>query len=136
MTLSLTNRVKNLKLLFLFIRILLFCCLMDVFFPKIYATGCNNHNFDVTTSASMGEGIKFDNEDTVYIMHSLPPYKIDTILPTKKTINPLYLKKIDTLDIIISNYLGHGMMVDQAEQVKQIFFRITKELRTDTTLRK
>lgn len=116
-TLSLTNRVKNLKLLFLFIMILVFCCLMDVFFPKIYATGCNNNVYDFTRGARMGTGIVYD-----------------TTKP--KTFNPIYLKKLDSLASIANNFLGRAMTVDNYLYWNGVFVRIITELRTDTTLRK
>ncbi len=45
----------------------------------------------------------------------------------------LYFRKIDTLNIIVNNYLGKSLTVDQSDNLKQIFFRITNELKSDTT---
>jgi len=51
----------------------------------------------------------------------------------KVTFSQLYLRKIDTLDMITNQYLGHSLSLDQSDQLKAIFFRITRELKTDTT---
>lgn len=54
----------------------------------------------------------------------------DTTKP--KMNNQLYLRKIDTLNVIMDNYLGHSLTVDVMSQLKTIFFRITNELKSDT----
>lgn len=102
---------------------ILFYLLMGVIALFVYAKGCSNtvpskeYRLNPRTAA-----------------RAFAPLSMDTTKP--KVINPLYLRKLDTLDLVIQNYLGKSLSVDNSETLKQIFFRITHELRTDTTLRK
>lgn len=129
MTLSLTNRIKD----------IMYYMGMFLIGLWVFSTAkCKDGNTpDITYRSRAGGpyvGLIENNTDTVYLYHGVDGEKIDTILP--KSTNQLYLRKIDTLDIVVANYLGRSLTVDAATSIKEIFFRITNELRTDSTLRK
>ncbi len=143
MNLALTNRVK-IDLVSPFILIGLFAI------ASLVIKSCQSDNgFRVEHSARMGGGFVPDTNNHRGTYTSLivdahrnsvyDKWEYDTIYPPKTTpqikvsFSQLYLKKLDTLNLIVNNYLGSSLTVDNANQLKQIFFRITNELRNDTT---
>jgi hypothetical protein len=88
----------------------------------------------VAVLAVLGKCNHQDIPDVVYKARSFLPITSDTTKPMqmKPIFSQLYYRKIDTLDMITGTYLGKSLSVDASDQLKQIFFRITRELR-DTT---